>query len=75
MQGLNYGAYQDIGSTFGALAILFTGESDYQELFNEEDSVVNFPFASYFIYFFFVVMVGILFNNLLVSQSSQNCLN
>ena len=67
MQGENYGPYQDIGSTLGTVLILFTGEGDYEGQFNGEDSVVNFPFASYCIYFIFVIVVGILFNNLLVS--------
>ena len=68
MQGQNYGPYQDIGSTLGTVLILFTGGGDYAGQFNEKDSVVEFPFASYTIYFVFVIVVGILFNNLLVSH-------
>ncbi|XP_065920146.1 transient receptor potential cation channel subfamily A member 1-like isoform X2 [Dysidea avara] len=61
----SYGPYHDIGSTLGTVAILFTGEGDYEGQFNS--GLVDFPFASYFLYFVFVIMVGILFNNLLVS--------
>jgi len=71
IQDQGFGPYQDIGSTLGTLAILFTGEGDYGGQFNSEDSVVNFPFASYCIYFLFVIVVGILFNNLLVSPKGR----
>lgn len=63
-QGQEFGPYRDIGSTLGTVAILFTGEGDYEGQFNSGG--VSFPFASYFLYFLFVIMVGILFNNLLV---------
>ncbi|XP_065883624.1 transient receptor potential cation channel subfamily A member 1-like isoform X2 [Dysidea avara] len=65
--GQNFGPYEDFGSTFGSVAILFTGDGEYGDQFTSEESVVNFPFASYCIYYLFVIMVGILFNNLLVS--------